>query len=154
MGKNKIVQKIITVAVITVSVLITGCNRNNTEESNIIEISERMFLTHVRDIYMNPLNYLGRTIRLEGIFRREEFRGTEMFFVVRRIPGCHIPEEDFGFEVKWPEDRRSSYPPNDAWVETIGELKYYVADNRQRFLYLELVSLRVLERRGQELVTR
>ena len=151
MGKFKIVKNIFFTVVILIT--ITSCNRTNNDGTNIIEISERMFLTHARDVYMNPAGYLGRTIKLEGIFTRERFNDNELFFVFRRIPGCHIPEENFGFEVKWPEGRRDPYPPDNAWVEATGVLKY-VIENRQRFLYLELLSLRVLNTRGQEFVTR
>jgi uncharacterized membrane protein YcgQ (UPF0703/DUF1980 family) len=120
---------------------------------SVIEIREKMFIAHVRDVYLNTKNYLGKTIKLEGIFWSQRYLGEEPYYsVVRYGPGdgCCGPGE-FGFEVKWPIDNTKSYPADNAWVEATGVLKSEQGKYYQS-LYLELSSLTVLSRRGSEQV--
>jgi|GEM_PF-2974577 len=118
----------------------------------IIEIREKMFATQVSDIYLNAQDYLGKTIKLEGIFKSEQYyEDREPYrFVVRYGPGgCCGFDANVGFEVKWAEENVQPYPAAESWVEAAGELKIYKEGN---YLYLDLVSLTVLSRRGTEIV--
>ena len=149
MSKNKFVRIGLLAAVAII--VLTGCTR--TDEDDILEIRERMFVTQINDIYMNASEFLGKRIKLEGIFTSDTW-GDPLHFVLRRSPGgCCGTDGRTGFEVKWPEGRRDPYPAENSWVEATGTLKYTVSDNR-RFLYLELSSLRVLTTRREEFVTR
>ena len=142
----------VTVIAITALLFITGCDK--TEENNIIEIREVMFMTQVNDIYLNANDFLGRTIKLEGIFTEDTWDNVYYCFVIRNAPGgCCGNDGRVGFEVKWPEDRSGANPENNSWVEATGVLKSY-EENANRLLYLELTSLNVLNRRGEEFVTR
>ena len=117
---------------------------------DIIEIRERMFATHVRDVYLNPGDYLGKTIKLEGIFKKEQWGepGKIYYFVVRYGPGgCCGFDANVGFEVAWAKNRARPYPNAESWVEAIGVLKTH-----DQYLYLDLSSLNVLSRRGSETV--
>jgi len=137
---------------------LAGCNergsRNEGSASStgIIEIRERMFIGQVDEIYINSSDYLGRTIKLEGLFLQSENEGQTNYFVVRYGPGCCGDDGIIGFEVSWAEDRNQSYPAENSWVEAIGELKYYMVSPYLRYLFLEVSSLNVLERRGLEYV--
>jgi len=115
-------------------------------EGRHVEISERMFATHINHITMNCDDYLGRTIRIEGIFLR--YDPNEPLYVVYRTlsDGCCVRK--VGFEVKWPGGITRPYPADDSWVEAIGVLR------RRGLLYLELNSLTVLNRRGAGIVRR
>jgi len=142
--------KIAIIAIIA-SLVITGCSR--TEENSIIEIRERMFLTQIQDIYLNTNDFLGRTIKLEGIFTGVTWDGDHFYYVIRHASDGCCGGGNVGFEVMWPEDRREPYPENDSWVEAIGVLKLFEED-LFRHLYLELISLNVLDTRGAEFVWR
>lgn len=122
-----------------------------TVQRNIIEIRERMFVTQVNDVYLNAQSYMGRTIKLEGIFLTRQISENEsIHYVIRYAPdGCCGGGGMIGFEVKWANSRR--YPENNSWVEATGVLKEY-RSGPNRFLYLELSSLNVLETRGMEFV--
>jgi len=116
-----------------------------------IEIREKMFVAQVSDVYVNPKDYLGKTIKLQGIFKREQAGSRTYCFVIRYGPGCCGFDANVGFEVSWPRNVLQTYPAVDSWVEAAGVLKTYEEDMNQ-YLYLDLVSLNVLTTRGMETV--
>ena len=119
-------------------------------EGRTLEISERMFATHVNHITLNPFDYEGRTIRLEGIFvnYNAALGFNEPLYVVYRnfSDGCCVMR--IGFEVQWPEGVARPPPADDSWVEAVGVLRL------RGFVYIELTSLTVLTRRGADFVRR
>ena len=122
-----------------------------TEE--IIEIREKMFATQVNDVYMNTEDYLGKTIKLEGIFKEEQGYDRTYCFVVRYGPGgCCGMDANVGFEVAWAKENTKPFPADNSWVEATGVLKSYEEDGYFQYLYLDLSSLNTLTRRGAETV--
>jgi zinc transport system permease protein len=164
-----------TAAVLSLLFLIVGCGgktsvettetaatRTGTAKTNtgVFEIKEKMFIAQTNDIYLNPQDYVGKTIKLEGLFKLEQYAGggdAPYCFVIRYGPGCCGYDGNAGFEVAWDSfgtiDRTvKKYPREDDWVEAIGELKYYDEDDYP-FLYIALSSLKVLDKRGAEFVS-
>ena len=145
---------IIIVAVIA-SVFLVSCTRTKerkTTNKDFVEITEKMFATQVSDVYLNAKDYLGKTIKLEGIFKTEQYyEDREPYcFVVRYGPGgCCGADANVGFEVKWDKNHAQPYPAVESWVGAAGELKVDEDDN---YLYLDLASLTVLSKRGAETV--
>ncbi|MDR1252737.1 MAG: metal ABC transporter permease [Treponema sp.] len=120
----------------------------------VVEIKEKMYIAQTNDIYLNADDYMGRTIKLEGLFKEEYFgeRENPYCFVLRYGPGCCGNDGNAGFEVAWEYDFSSPYPKVDDWVEAIGTLKTYMEDGYP-YLYLALSRLEVLDERGAEFVT-
>jgi uncharacterized membrane protein YcgQ (UPF0703/DUF1980 family) len=131
--------------------LVAGC-----VDSPVIEINEKMFIAQTNEIYLNSEEYLGKTIKLEGLFKQEQsaVSNTSYCFVLRYGPGCCGTDGNAGFEVSWDKGAVSDkpYPDTDEWVEASGELKSYDEDGLP-YLYIALSSLKVLEKRGAEFVT-
>ena len=126
----------------------------STGSESIVEIRERMFIGQVNDVYINKNDYLGKTIKYEGIFMGDQYDEDEKFFyyVFRYGPGgCCGIDGKVGFEVNWPAENSAQYPADDSWVEVTGVLKEY-EQLSVKYLYLELLSLNVLNRRGTEFV--
>ncbi|MDR0730361.1 MAG: metal ABC transporter permease [Treponema sp.] len=131
-------------------------------DSPLIEIKEKMFIAQTNDVYLNAEDYLGKTIKLQGIFKKERYEGidAEYCFVLRYGPGCCGTDGNAGFEVAWaqpdqPPDQgapEQPYPNVNDWVEATGVLGYYEEDGYP-YLYLALSSLTVLDERGAEYVT-
>jgi uncharacterized membrane protein YcgQ (UPF0703/DUF1980 family) len=120
-----------------------------------IEIREKMFATQINDVYLNAEDYLGKTIKLEGLFKSELYYGKEepYCFVIRYGPGgCCGMDANVGFEVAWAKENAKPYPVVDSWVEATGVLKTYEEDGYANYLYLDLSSLNVLSKRGAETV--
>jgi uncharacterized membrane protein YcgQ (UPF0703/DUF1980 family) len=161
MRENKSVRNtlIIVAAVIAVTtVFIINCNNksrngdSSVSTGGVIEIKEKMFISQVNDVYLNAEDYLGKTIKLEGLFKMEQGYDKSYCFVLRYGPGCCGNDGNVGFEVAWDKDKEKQYPGEDSWVEATGELKTYHEDDSMEFLYLDLVSLNVLDKRGAETV--
>lgn len=122
----------------------------NTQESNeVVEITENLFIAQTNEIYLNAVDYLGKTIKYEGIFNVYEWEETDTTYyqVIRYGPGCCGNDGVAGFEVIWDGD----YPKQDDWVEVIGTLEEY-EENGSQILRIRLTSLSVLEERGEEYV--
>jgi uncharacterized membrane protein YcgQ (UPF0703/DUF1980 family) len=144
------------VLALNVSMCFIACSKekdNKASDNGIVEITEKMFIAQVNDIYLNSEDYIGKTIKLEGIFKCEQFYGyNESYcFVIRYGPGCCGTDGNAGFEVKWNKDRLQPYPAVESWVEAIGILNMEEEDDFQ-YLYLDLSSLAILSKRGTEVV--
>ena len=159
MKKNKFVRNslIIAAVILPVTVLLFTIiygkpGKNEIPDKGVVEIKEKMFATQVSDVYLNAPEYLGKTIKLEGVFKREKYSGDEepYNFVIRYGPGgCCGGDAYVGFEVKWDKENTRAYPAAESWVEAAGKLK---VDKDGNYLYLDLASLTVLSRRGAETV--
>ncbi len=116
---------------------------------DVIEIKEKLFIAQSNDIYINPDNYIGKTIKYEGIFKANylEENGETYYFVIRYGPGCCGYDGEAGFEIRW----NGTFPKENDWCEVVGVLEEYEEDG---WLYLRLVvtSLTVLDERGEEYV--
>ena len=161
---------------IAVIMLFAGCNNNSNtpvtaapapaaksaEEAFSLapadlEIREKMFIAQVNDIYLNSEDYLGKTIRLEGLFKYAQADDRAYCFVIRNGPGCCGDDGQVGFEVSWTVPGQPSvgvtraYPRVDDWVVAQGVLKEY-DEFGFPFLYLALSDLKVLDERGEAFV--
>lgn len=117
---------------------------------DVVEIKEKMFIAQTNDIYYNTEDYLGKTIKYEGIFDVYEVPDTDekYYSVIRYGPGCCGVDANAGFEVIWDNE----YPDQNDWVEVIGVLEEYEEDG-YKYLRLVLTSLTVLSERGAEYVS-
>jgi uncharacterized membrane protein YcgQ (UPF0703/DUF1980 family) len=152
MRKNKLVI-IAVILAIAASFFTVSCTRPKAEVTDTVEIGEKMFISQVNDIYLNAEDYLGKTVKLEGIFKQEQGYEKSYCFVLRYGPGCCGTDGNVGFEVAWANEDAQSYPAIDSWVEATGVLKTYEEDGYAQYLYLDLSSLDVLSRRGAETVS-
>ena len=126
--------------------------KSDAELTDTVDIKEKMFIAQINDIYLNTEDYLGKTIRLEGLFKEEEGYDKTYCFVIRYGPGCCGFDGNAGFEVAWDDEDENPYPADDSWLEATGVLKNYEEDGYSNYLYLDLASLNVLDRRGAEFV--
>jgi len=134
----------------TILLMLTACSGDDGD--GIIEIPERFFVTQTTEILGNPNRYLGRTIRLEGMFFTRIWPGTgeELHFVLRQTPGCCSPADPIGFELRL---ENTDPLPDNTWVEVTGVLELYVDVWQQNMLRLEVISLTAMTERGAEFVT-
>jgi len=116
----------------------------------VVEITERLFIAQTNDIYINPDDYMDKTIQYEGIFISSYWEETDTTyrFVLRYGPGCCGYDGTAGFEVTWD----GMWPKDDDWCEVAGTLEWY-EENGSEYLRLRLSSLTVLEERGAEFVS-
>jgi uncharacterized membrane protein YcgQ (UPF0703/DUF1980 family) len=119
--------------------------------SGVIEIKEKMFIAQTNDIYLNVDEYLGKTIKLEGLFKIEDFAWQErpFYYVVRYGPGCCGYDGSAGFEVLWEAAAEPKYAREDDWVLAQGTLTAHAGGGG---IYIALDRLTVLNKRGAEFV--
>jgi zinc transport system permease protein len=119
----------------------------------LVEIKEKMFLAQTNDVYLNPAEYMGKTLKLEGIFKREQYGEKAYCFVLRYGPGCCGSDGNAGFEVSWDTTQaEGNYPNTDDWVQATGTLQRYEEEGAP-YLYIALTELKKLDKRGAEYVT-
>ncbi|MCL1816691.1 MAG: hypothetical protein FWG43_03705 [Clostridiales bacterium] len=113
-------------------------------------IKESTFLAQRNDIYANVRNYLGKTIKYEGIymFCDVSTTGEDRRSVIRYGPACCDTDIFIGFELVYDK----GYPKSNAWVEVIGVLSGYKDANGNNCLRITATSLKELPTRGKEKV--
>lgn len=84
----------ISIAVIILAALAVV---KNTSEK-VIEIKEKLFIAQTNDIYINSKDYLGKTIKYEGLINiYEDETGRKFYYVIRYAPGCCGYDGSAGF---------------------------------------------------------
>ena len=132
-------KKIMFVFIALMMFSLSGCGNS---DDDVVEITERFFVTQMTEIVLNHREFEGRSIKMEGLFR--EIQGTtRSFYVVMRYAVC------CEFKPFWFEIALNDFEPleDDAWVEVIGTL-----DMQTGLPVLQVTSLRELEERGQAFI--
>jgi predicted small secreted protein len=119
------------------------------DPDDLLVVGDKMFVGQMNDIYLNPDDYLGRTIRYEGFFTwfDNEETGQRYYCLVRNGPGCCGYDSLVGFEVDWSGEQ----PENDDWCEVEGAIDTYQEDGLD-YIVIRAASLEVLPYRGLDTV--
>ncbi len=123
---------------------------NAADNANIVEIKEKMFIQQCNDVYLNPGNYKGKQIKIEGMYSysKDETSGKEFISVIRYGPGCCGNDGLVGFNFS---GDTSSLKQND-WIEVIGTVKATARFDGGNDILLQATSIKKLEKRGLETV--
>ncbi len=157
---------IVTLLLLALLGLTTGCASVNAMETAAdaptpaptkeipvdLEIREKLFVAQTNDVYVNAPDYLGKTIKYEGMFSGFTYGPENLPFwmVMRYGPGCCGTDGTVGFEVAW-DDETIEQPTENDWVEVVGKLVEYDEDG-VTYLRLDVLSMTKLAKRGQETV--
>jgi putative membrane protein len=118
----------------------------------VIELTEKMYVTYINEIYTNYDDYIGRTIKLQGMFGSEYYDAnkTTYYYVYRVGPGCCGNDGSMcGFEFTWDGEM----PQDNDWIQVVGTLNKYDLDG-QTYLTLKASSVTKMAVRGAENVYR
>ena len=113
-----------------------------------VDITEKMYVTYINEIYVNTPDYIGQNLRIQGMFQSytDESTGLTYYYVYRVGPGCCGNDGSMcGFEFTWTGD----LPQNNDWIEVIGSLRTY-EDDGWTYLTLDASSVTVMKERGAE----
>ncbi len=130
----------------------SGAQAVPASNSDVIELTEEMYVTYINEIYTNFDDYIGRTIKLQGMFASEYYEPnqTTYDYVYRVGPGCCGNDGSMcGFEFSW----NGEMPEENDWIEVIGTLDKYDLEG-QTYLTLKAQSVTEMSDRGAENVYR
>ena len=167
------------ITMLITSLFTTSCtNHNVTNENDIIYITEDSFVDKFVEIYMNPENFIGNTIRFEGLFQEMHFAHEHVnmerllqrtqnineddieyttFMVIREtgeIGGSLFDVDDHGVAGTlglFIQTDNTERIRNRTWVEVAGTLEWFEIRNT-RLLRLNDISIVQLQERGLEVL--
>lgn len=119
-------------------------------ELPVVEITEKMFIAQCNDVYLNPDDYQGKAIRLEGLYTiyADDQSGKTYHYVMRYGPGCCGYDGSAGFEFLYDGE----LPKLDDWIELVGTVEK-VTENDMEYIVLRASKVTVMEVRGAEFVS-
>ena len=89
----------------------------NTDNKIDIEITDNFFIEATNDVYLNLNDYIGKTIKMQGlVYSYETDTGETLYAVVRNTPGCCGNDGLAGLDIRYEED----YPAENTWIEVVG----------------------------------
>ena len=131
--------------------LVTGVSDSLGAAAAVVEIKEKMFIAQCNDIYLNPEEYAGKTIRVEGMYDEyTDDAGTVFRAVVRNGPGCCGNDGVAGFEFSC--EGVPDCKPND-WILVEGIISSNSDKNGYNTVTIENAALTVKAERGAEYVS-
>ena len=85
-----------------------------------IEITDNFFIEQTNDIFLNLKDYVGKTVRMEGLIYTyiDEDENTG-YAVVRNSPGCCGNDGLAGLDIKYDGE----YPEENTWVQIEGVIE-------------------------------
>lgn len=87
------------------------------DENNMVEITDNYFIEQTNDVYLNLDDYIGKTIKMQGlIYAYNDSNGDTCYAVVRNTPGCCGNDGLAGLDIRYDGE----YPEENTWVEVIG----------------------------------
>lgn len=150
--KNKILMGLTILCLL----LVTGCTSDTASSDGNqkvdLNITEKMYVTYINEIYTNPSSYLGKRLKIEGMFLSEyiEAADTTYYYVYRQGPGCCGSDGSIcGFEFTTKDGK---YPNENDWIEVIGTLSAY-EEFGDTYLTIKADLVKVMDERGAEIVS-
>ena len=141
-------KKSIILIVILLCMVFTGCSSVAEDGSEVVQIRERLFIQQCNNIYLNPAEYMDKTIRLEGLFTIGGFNGEEGYAIYRRTPGCCGDDGQVGFEISYSGEQ----PQENDWIAVEGTFAIE-EKNAKKHLVLHVSKLDIKEERGAEFIS-
>ncbi|MDR1101722.1 MAG: hypothetical protein LBL34_05155 [Clostridiales bacterium] len=117
-------------------------------ENGVFEVREKMFATQMTEIVINKENYIGKTLKFEGMYDEIEGELATYKLVYRQTNGCCGTDGVAGLEVAW----NGVTPELNDWVEVVGVLEEY-DEAGSKYLQIRAEQLNILPERGLEFVT-
>lgn len=98
---------------------------STTKVGKIIEITDNYFIEQTNDIYINTEDYIGKTVKIEGlVYSYNDTNGNIYYAVVRNTPGCCGNDGLAGIDIRYDKE----YPEVNTWVEVEGVIEEETVD--------------------------
>lgn len=117
-------------------------------EEDVLVIGEKMYITQINDIYLNPQKYYGKTVEIEGFPMKDPDAGYT--FVGRYGPGCCVSDGYASMEYQYSEPM--DLVEIEDWIRVKGTIKRGF-DGGTTYTYIEATSVEKLLDRGNDTLT-
>lgn len=119
-------------------------------DAEVVEIKEKMFIQQCNDVFLNPADYSGKIIKLEGLYDEyvDEETGETYHIIYRNTPGCCGADGAIGFSFTY----EGEIPEPNDWIKVSGIAEVIKTDGYDDVI-LHLTALEVTDQRGKEFVT-
>lgn len=139
MNKKKLLMIVLLIAFIGAIIAVFVIINNNSatkisEQTNatdikatadMITITDNFFIQQTDDVYYNMDEYVGKTIKIEGlIYPYIDSNRNTYYAVVRNSPGCCGNDGLAGIDIRYDGE----YPEKNTWVEVIGTIEIDTVD--------------------------
>lgn len=144
--------KRVIVLMLVVSTLLSACGKGASAKARDgidVDITEKMYVAYINEVYTNSKDYIGKTIRIQGMFSSyyDSDKKETDYFVYRVGPGCCGNDGAMcGFQMDWDGD----LPQDNDWIEVVGKLESHEDDTGVTYLTLNASSVTVMDKRGKE----
>ena len=122
-------------------------------KSDII-IGDNYFDTTITDMYLNPENYMNKNIEIEGMYLENlPYTFVGRYSTSSLCPYCPTGYSYLEYQLKGSIDR--TFKDESDWIKVIGTLAKGndETSNYEDFYYLEVLSLEVMNEKGELTVT-
>lgn len=120
------------------------------DDAPVVEIKENMFILQCDDIFVNPDDYVGKWIVIEGMY--SGFGDTpdmRTHYVQRNSPGCCGNDGVIGFQFYWDGNE----PKENDWIRVKANVRIIKREDGYRIVSLSAHTVDVLQERGAEYVS-
>ncbi len=119
------------------------------EDSTVLEIGEKLFITQINDMYYNFQDYEDKTIIVEGMYALfVNGEGGSYPGVYRLGPGCCGNDGWGGFMLYYDGE----LPQENDWIRVTGTPELVKDEKGYSSLFLHVSSLVIMDERGAEFV--
>ncbi|MGI6746227.1 MAG: hypothetical protein ACOX45_08870 [Acutalibacteraceae bacterium] len=118
-------------------------------DKEIINITEKLYVSWINEIYTSTDQYLGRTIKIEGMFAKEV--STPKNILLCFTGWVPVAAETTGLCVVLSLPQAVNIRRENDWIEVVGTLEVY-EENGNKFLTLSNSKITVKQERGLEVV--
>lgn len=119
-------------------------------------IKENYYDTTINDIYLNPEDYTGMTIEMEGMYLLSDpslpYTFVGRYSTSNLCPNCPAGYSVLEYQLKGKIDAKLSNEKD--WIKVIGTLKSdYDEEIEQQYYYISVDSLEIMNERGNDTVS-
>ena len=126
-----------------------------------VVIGDKYFDTTINDIWTNPDSYKNKTIEIEGMYLENKYKNSKnepvtLTFVGRYTtsnlcPNCPPGYSYFEYELK--DDLGYEFKDSNDWIKVVGTPHLGKdSDTGEEYYYLEVLSLEVMNEKGNDTV--
>lgn len=131
-------------------------SKNGEQVKPDLVIKEKYYDTTINDIYVNPEDYMGQNIEIEGMYLLSS-PSSPYTFVGRYSLSNLCPSCPTGFSVlEYQTDGKidAEFKNEETWIKVIGTLERGVDDETdEEYYYIKAVNLEIMNEKGNDTVS-